>query len=910
VTEGSASNDRGSGSDPFLRAVASAPSRPPPGADDNEPERIAHFRVLGRLGHGGMGIVYRAEDEKLRRTVALKVLPRAFAKDEERRRRFLREARSGAAIAHANIATVYEVDEADGRIFLAMELVEGETLRARIARGALPVAEAVRIARGIARGLARAHAKGVVHRDLKPDNVMIDGDGEPKILDFGLAKLREAAAPAGGPSALEHAETAGPATEEGRLLGTPQYMAPEQGKGAPTDARSDVFSFGLVLYEMCAGRRAFQGATSLDVLMAIARDPHEPLRRRVPEATPGLEAVVDRCLAKAPADRYADAGEVAAALDALVSSGSTRSHANVALSPEARTESSRGRLAALVAAVGLASVGVLLASHLMEGPAPGLPPPVAPLTSSSAASSGSHAITDWPPPATPVHEAAAAYASGLQALRDGSQAAAIRHLARALELDSHIAEAHLRLALLGGEDDRQELVREHVAAAEDSRASLSPRDLELLDLARALLRHSTDSESTGEKARALAVKHPDDAEMLFWVAHVLSHKHVDEEGFALLDHALAVDPHFAAVEHMRALARFESGDAEGALAAAARCLEISPTAASCLRRRADVHDARGECSALEQDAKQLLTIEPSGTQGYGYLMAALAAQGAPVEALQQLSRKAVALRSGTDARRAALDDGARLAVYTGDFAAAESSMQSFETEATSSPDESEHLALVWLTMLYEEEGASAKAVATADDFLRKLPAWLHEYPNGWRAEILAVLRRAGRIPEARAKELGDAWMQQAVASLGPYRKNDVWTVGFAFPAQTPAEARAALDLLPAWSPLPDHRMIPGDAGAVGHAYALAGDADRAIPLLRQESAWCGPVPAGTGILGLGPSLRIMQDRFLLGQALEQKGDRDGACAEYSAVLARWGNAKPRSVTADKARARSRALACH
>src|SRR5262249_14437780 len=150
------------------------------------PERIAHFRIVGRLGQGGMGIVYRAEDEKLGRMVALKALPTASASNPERRARFMREARSAAALTHPNIATIYEVGEEGAEIYIAMELVEGETLRARIERDAIATTEALRIARGIARGLARAHAKGVVHRDLKPENVMIDGDGEPKILDFGL----------------------------------------------------------------------------------------------------------------------------------------------------------------------------------------------------------------------------------------------------------------------------------------------------------------------------------------------------------------------------------------------------------------------------------------------------------------------------------------------------------------------------------------------------------------------------------------------------------------------------------------------------------------------------------------------------------------------------------------------------
>ena len=190
-----------------------------------------------------MGVVYRATDERLRRTVALKVLPEALARDDERRRRPLREARAAAAVTHPNIATVHDVGEADGRVFIAMEYVEGPTLRARLADGALAAPAALRIALQIARGLAKAHQANVVHRDLKPDNVIV-GENHVKILDFGLAKLRDE--DAATPSALEHQETETELTRQGKVLGTPAYMSPEQARGKDVDARTDVFGFGVV----------------------------------------------------------------------------------------------------------------------------------------------------------------------------------------------------------------------------------------------------------------------------------------------------------------------------------------------------------------------------------------------------------------------------------------------------------------------------------------------------------------------------------------------------------------------------------------------------------------------------------------------------------------------------------------
>jgi predicted Ser/Thr protein kinase len=272
--------------------------------------RLGRFVVRGELGRGGMGIVYRAEDERLQRIVAVKVLRADKAADPGRRARFLREARSAASLVHANVATLYEIGEADGELFLAMELVEGRSLRADLDDGAFPTAEALRVAKGIARGLSAAHERGIVHRDLKPENVMRSVDGEPKILDFGLAKLHESPA-----RAREPHERLSTVTEAGLLLGTPEYMAPEQARAEATDARADVFSFGVVLFEMLTGTRPFRGHSTVEVIIAVARDPHPRLLARGVVAPAALEAILDRCLAKTAADRYANAREVLADLE-------------------------------------------------------------------------------------------------------------------------------------------------------------------------------------------------------------------------------------------------------------------------------------------------------------------------------------------------------------------------------------------------------------------------------------------------------------------------------------------------------------------------------------------------------------------------------------------------------------------
>jgi serine/threonine-protein kinase len=274
---------------------------------------LGHFRVVKRLGQGGMGVVYRAIDEGLRREVALKVLPTSVTNDVGRRQRFLREARSAAAVTHPNLVMVHEVGEAAGRVFIAMELVAGESLGDRLERGPMPWTDAVRIAREVARGLSRAHEAGIVHRDLKPDNVMLGSEQAVKILDFGLAKSQGSS-----DAPTPHGATASAMlTEDGQILGTPGYMSPEQAAGRQVDARGDLFALGVMLYEMVSGARPFQGNSAIAVLAATMRDEPRPLAHACRGLPPALDAIIMRLLRKDPAARYASAREVVIALDAM-----------------------------------------------------------------------------------------------------------------------------------------------------------------------------------------------------------------------------------------------------------------------------------------------------------------------------------------------------------------------------------------------------------------------------------------------------------------------------------------------------------------------------------------------------------------------------------------------------------------
>jgi eukaryotic-like serine/threonine-protein kinase len=271
--------------------------------------RLGPYEILAPLGAGGMGEVYKAIDTRLGRSVAVKVLPAELSEDRERLARFESEARAASALNHPNIVTIFDVGHGEAaEAFLAMELVDGETLRERLVAGPLPMASLLAIASQTADGLAAAHESGIVHRDLKPENLMIRKDGLVKILDFGLAKAVPAAAPAFGAT---HAPTQTSLTEPGVVLGTVGYMSPEQAMGRPTDLHSDQFSLGAILYEMATGRRAFQRSTAVETLSAILRDEPAPIAASRPEAPEPLRWIVERCLAKEPAQRYASTRDLA-----------------------------------------------------------------------------------------------------------------------------------------------------------------------------------------------------------------------------------------------------------------------------------------------------------------------------------------------------------------------------------------------------------------------------------------------------------------------------------------------------------------------------------------------------------------------------------------------------------------------
>src|SRR5215510_3838776 len=300
---------------------------------------INHYEIVSLLGAGGMGEVYLAEDPRLSRQVAIKMLPAEFARDSDRLRRFEQEARATSALNHPNILTVFDIGAHEGAPYIVAELLKGEELSELIKQGAIAQRKAVDYARQVSEGLAAAHAKGVVHRDLKPENLFVTNDGRVKILDFGLAKLH----PQQFGGIDKDAPTQKRITDPGVIMGTVGYMSPEQVRGQETDHRSDIFAFGVILYEMITGRRAFRGDSAIEVMNAILKEEPPELGELAMKISPGLEKVVRRCLEKKPEHRFHSAHDLGFALEAVASlSSSGLNQTKVAQAPDTTTSAKRG----------------------------------------------------------------------------------------------------------------------------------------------------------------------------------------------------------------------------------------------------------------------------------------------------------------------------------------------------------------------------------------------------------------------------------------------------------------------------------------------------------------------------------------------------------------------------------------
>jgi serine/threonine protein kinase len=329
--------------------------------------KLGPYEILGPLGAGGMGEVYRARDTRLGRDVAVKVLPSSFSRDPERLHRFEQEARAAGLLNHPNILALYDIGQADSLPYVVTELLEGETLGERLRAGALNQRKAIDYAVQIAHGLATAHEKGIVHRDLKPENLFITSDGRIKILDFGLAKLTR---PEDSANEATSAGTVSMGTEPGKVMGTVGYMSPEQVRGQTADHRSDIFSFGAILYEMLSGKRAFQRDSGVETMTAILKEDPPDLVETNQKISPAIERVVSHCLEKSPAQRFQSARDLAFALEAVSGTSGSATGAVAKLATERATLPIKTIAGAIAALLIVAAVAFFLGKRLGRTPLP------------------------------------------------------------------------------------------------------------------------------------------------------------------------------------------------------------------------------------------------------------------------------------------------------------------------------------------------------------------------------------------------------------------------------------------------------------------------------------------------------------------------------------------------------------
>ncbi len=850
-------------------------------ADQDVPGRLrpgtpfAGYVIGETLGAGAMGIVYSARDEALGRRIALKVVRGRANGDgatQSEQARLLREAKAAAALTHPNVVVVHAVGASHGQMFIAMELVSGGTLREWLADRHRSVREIVALFLQAGEGLAAAHAAGVVHRDFKPDNVLVGTDGRPRVADFGVAQLAGDAVDSVPSSARRGLHARGlMATRASALVGTVPYMAPEQLRGSAADSRSDQFAFAVSLYECLYGERPFR-RTDLTALGPdpAPRPPGVARGERVPAA---LRHALVRAMSSDASARFPDMRSFLRALE--VSS----------------QRAPMGRVAAWSVAVATVGLAAAVALHRSRTPQDAPTPPASALAPSTSA------LTDLPAPGSDVPAARAEYVAGIQALRDGSVVPGLNHLTRATELDGSMAAAHLRLAVYGRDVVLPVSAATSFAKAHELRSLLTARDQALLSaLEPSFLSVPADPGETRRRLGELAARSPGDAELRYLVAE---REPDPSRQMALLVATFEMDPGFALALWRRAALELSVSDVPSAVDTLHRCVAVSPSSTACLTVLTLVDEELGRCADMERDARALEKASPSA-RSHDLVARALFATGAPAPAVHDALERKWQAASSAERNGYRTVDETNLAVLSGDFETAERLELQAAADAERSTDEDDHKnAVVPLVALYGEMGRTRDAGRVADGYLRARAAW--ESIGRWSPvpQMLAAAMHAGLRTEAQRHELRAQWLRQWDAMDMLHSQS--WVLGYATPASTRDEALEALAAAP--QPLPRvptnqfHREGFGDPGKV---LLLAGRSAEALPLLRVAASSCSALAA---------PLDHTWANLNLGLALEAVGDASGACVAYQVVLDRWGSAKPRSVSAGRARARSGALGC-
>jgi tetratricopeptide (TPR) repeat protein len=842
--------------------------------------RFGRYEIVELLGNGGMGQVFRAHDTLLGRAVALKVLhaPPAESDEAEAMSQMLREARAAASLDHPNAVAIFDLGELEGQPYLAMELIDGATLRHAISEGTAPLDLRIAWLVDVALALAAAHKRRIVHRDVKPENVMVRRDGIVKVLDFGIARTlpdvdrfaTTRSLTLFGARTGDHA--ASPAVTRG-VRGTPAYMAPEQLRGEPLDGRADQFAWGVLAYELLTGEHPWQEGD----LVALARDivatPAPPLRARNEAIAPEVERVIARALAKSAADRYPVMDDLAIDL----------ARAQAARSMTTRAEPRAGWGEKAIFAIAVLCMLMVAATPAREPRATARAPARRP---------GIVAVPT---------EAMAAYDEGQQLFRDGSRTAAIAMFDRAATLDPTFAAAHLHAAMLVDAPDTA--MRSHLQSASQHRRNLSARDAELLFAHQPWASVPADWKESERRLVGVARRYPEDAEVVFALGRTRLLA-VDYPGaIAAFDQALSMDPELALAWQSKAFALLAMNDLAAARDAYERCLVVSPASRSCLGSIVFFLESEGQCAEEIDVARRMIALAPNEAESYRTLAnAEYGAHGDVALALAAM-REANARTAALVRTRAELASATRLAVLAGDLARADVIAQEWENEVAPFADESEHVSPAWYRMTIANEiGRRADAAASGREYLRKREGWtpvdnIH-IPSIY---VIQMLYRSGAMDHAEMAKRRGAWLEVERRRDGhPLNAMD-WTTAYAELAVTREDAIEALSVLPEYGPLPNPVVGGMDFEiAIGETYRLAGRIEESIPHLRGAARSCEAVKS--------PFQHVWASLHL-GEAREALGDVSAACSAFRDVVAMWGRPRARYATVEAARAGIARLHC-
>ncbi|MBX3211442.1 MAG: protein kinase [Labilithrix sp.] len=872
---------------------------------------VGPYEIRGFVGQGGMGQVYRAFDPRLERTVALKLIvaaddPKTPSSPEQRSgatslvelsSRMLREARAVASLSHPNVVAIYDVGESDGRLYLAMEYVVGSSLRNLVGNVELPLSRRVRWLIDVARALEAAHKAGIVHRDVKPENVMIREDGGVKVLDFGIARRTVNRSP-------DEQHAVDTVTGGGAIVGTPVYMAPEQIKGGDVDARTDQFGWAVMAYELVTGERPWvETGDVLSLVANILTEAPRSIRAKTEDVPSVVEETVMRALAKDPSQRFASMADVADALEPFASlatggdrvrvtprpraeddpayAATTRVPTTVSIEPaandeDARVEPASPKRRALALALPLVLLGALAATVYVvktrsERPRVPSVPTVAHTPSA-------------PRPLSTVPQAETAYREAMSLWRDGATAKARAALGRAIELDPTFAAAHLQLALQHASANDLPAAQASFQSAYEHRHMLLPRDERLLEASEPFIRAAPDVEEWETRMTSAVFQHPRDPELQFYLGRARQHEGDHEGAKAAFEAALRLDEGFIPALAATAKSDKSLGNVAEGLATTERCIKRSPVASTCVETRYELLFAAGECRRAKDEATRWGSLEPQSPRPFASLARALHADGAPRPSVEEvLSRRWSLVPEGTR-KQAELWDTALLAVLDGDLPRADELAREYDAGLPHGADSYDHAEpgrlRVNVLMEMDRMKDAAKAART---FLDRMAAW-PSYPFAPDPSIAFYepLYRDGEITKEELEARRADWLERERRRTSEGRSaRDPWTAwatvygSFAESREEAAEALARA---------PEDESDPGGAHglfvdfALGKVYALTGRWGKATAHLERVVSSCA---AFDGVM------LIAKARLYLAQAHEAKGDLAAARSNYEKILATW-----------------------